>query len=41
MEQKIYRELIDGTSRYDFPSYLYEKSLEVTNNQIKFISNLS
>ena len=35
----MYRELIDDTSRYNFPSFLYGKSLEVTDIQTKFTSN--
>ncbi|WP_428224765.1 hypothetical protein [Flavobacterium sp.] len=35
----MYRELIADTSRYDFPSFSYRKSLEVTDIQIKFTSN--
>ncbi len=41
MKQKMYREQFLSTSRYNFPSFLYGKPLEVTQIQHTEIENFS
>ena len=41
MKQKMYREQFLSTSRYNFPSLLYGKSLEVTQIQHTEIEDFS
>lgn len=41
MKQKMYREQFLSTSRYNFPSFLYGKPLEVTEIQHTEIENFS